>query len=37
MAANPEWQVYVQESVEAECLIRQENKILVPTPFIAVR
>ena len=33
MAADPDWQAYLERSAEAGYLIRQENKILVATSF----
>ena len=34
MAADPQWQAYLQASAEAGYLISQENKILQAVPFV---
>lgn len=34
MAADPEWQEYVRLNAEAGYLVRQENRILIRSPFI---
>ncbi len=34
MQADPEWQAYLNRSAEAGFLIRQENRILIPAPFV---
>ncbi|MGJ8546185.1 MAG: NIPSNAP family protein [Sulfitobacter sp.] len=33
LAADPEWQAYLQKSAEAGYLISQQNKLLTPAPF----
>ena len=34
MAADPDWQAYLERSAEAGFLVRQENRILVRAPFL---
>ncbi len=34
MQADSEWQAYLNRSAEAGFLIRQENRILLPAPFV---
>jgi len=33
MAADPDWQAFLEKSAEAGYLLHQENKILQPAPF----
>ena len=34
MQADPKWQAYLDRSAKAGFLIRQENRILTPVPFV---
>jgi hypothetical protein len=36
MEADPDWGAFRKRSAEAGCLVAQENRILVPTPFFTL-
>ena len=37
MAADPDWQVYLQKTNEAGYLIKQVNKLMTPAPFAPLK